>query len=267
MTIAGIQIEVERKKIKHTHLAVYPPDARVHVSAPEDLSDRDLRSFLASKIGWIRDQRKVVLAQPRQTHRQYVSGESIYCLGCRYRLAVVETSPHAAKRRTPHAAKRRTPHAAKRRTPHAAKRRTPHAVEGVAAYGTRLELRVRAGASRVHKEKLVESWQKAILGECLAGKIKTWCRKLKLALPEIEVRKMKTRWASCHQKRNKIVFNAALGRVPVRCIEYVVVHELTHFEVLNHSEAFVKLMNGRLPRWRLLRKELNDFIAMPMEEV
>ena len=65
MTIAGIQIEVERKKIKHTHLAVYPPDARVHVSAPEDLSDRDLRSFLASKIGWIRDQRKTVLSVRR----------------------------------------------------------------------------------------------------------------------------------------------------------------------------------------------------------
>ena len=243
MTIAGIQIEIERKKIKHTHLAVYPPDARVHVSAPDDLSDRDLRSFLASKIGWIRDQRKVVLAQPRQTRRQYVSGESIYCLGRRYRLAVVVTSPHAVKRRT------------------------PHTEEGVAAYGTRLELRVREGASRDHKEKVVESWQKAMLVECLAGKMKTWCRKLKLALPEIEIRKMKTRWASCIQRRNKIVFNAALGRVPVRCIEYVVVHELTHFEVSNHSEAFVKHMDGRLPRWRSLRKELNDFIVLPMEEV
>ena len=259
MTIAGIQVEVERKKIKHTHLAVYPPDARVHVSAPVDLSDCDLRSFLASKIGWIRDQRKVILAQPRQTRRQYVSGESIYCLGRRYRLAVVETSPHAAKRRTPHAAKRTTPHAAKCRT--------PRTVEGVVAYGTRLELRVRAGASRGHKAKLVESWQKSMLSECLAGKIKTLCRKLKFTLPEIEIRKMKTRWASCLQKRNKIVFNAALGRVPVRCIEYVVVHELTHFDVSNHSEVFVKLMDGRLPRSRTLRKELNDFIAMPMEEV
>jgi predicted metal-dependent hydrolase len=106
-----------------------------------------------------------------------------------------------------------------------------------------------------------------MLNECLAGKMKGWCRKLKLALPEIEIRKMKTRWASCLQKRGKIVFNAALGRVPARCIEYVVVHELTHFEVSNHSRAFVELMDRRLPRWRILRKELNDFIAMPMEEV
>lgn len=235
MTIAGIQIEVERKKIKHTHLAVYPPDARVHVSAPDDLPDRDLRSFLASKIDWIRDQRKVVLAQPRQTRRQYVSGESVYCLGRRYKLSVVVEDRYA--------------------------------IERVLWGGNKLSLYVREGASRDHKEKIVESWQKSMLNECLAVKMKTWSRKLKIVLPEIEIRKMKTRWASCIQKRGKIVFNAALGRVPVRCIEYVVVHELTHFDVSNHSEAFVKLMDGRLPRWRVLRKELNDFIAMPMEEV
>ena len=235
MTIAGIKIEVERKKIKHTHLAVYPPDARVHVSAPDDLPDRDLRSFLASKIDWIRDQRKVVLAQPRQTRRQYVSGESVYCLGRRYKLSVVVEDRYA--------------------------------IERVLWGGNKLSLYVREGASRDHKEKIVESWQKSMLNECLAVKMKTWSRKLKIVLPEIEIRKMKTRWASCIQKRGKIVFNAALGRVPVRCIEYVVVHELTHFDVSNHSEAFVKLMDGRLPRWRVLRKELNDFIAMPMEEV
>lgn len=235
MTIAGIKIEVERKKIKHTHLAVYPPDARVHVSAPEDLPDRDLRSFLASKIGWIRDQRKVVLAQPRQTRRQYVSGESVYCLGRRYKLSVVVEDRYATER--------------------------------VTWGGNKLSLYVREGASRDHKEKIVESWQKSMLNECLAGKMKAWCRKLKIVLPEIEIRKMKTRWASCIQRRNKVVFNSSLGRVPVRCIEYVVVHELTHFDVSNHSEAFLKLMDGRLPRWRVLRKELNDFIAMPMKEV
>ena len=252
MTIAGIEVEVERKKIKHTHLAVYPPDARVHVSAPEDLSDGDLRSFLASKIGWMRDQRKAVLSQPRQTRRQYVSGESVYCLGRRYRLSVVATSPHTARNLGARVQ---------------AQDRTVYAAEGVAACGVRLELRVREGASRDHKERIVESWQRVVLGECLARKMKTWCRKLKVPSPEIEIRKMKTRWASCVQNRSKIVFNAALGRVPARCIEYVAVHELTHFEVPNHSKTFVKLMDSRLPRWRTLRKELNDFIAMPMEEV
>ncbi len=69
-------------------------------------------------------------------------------------------------------------------------------------------------------------------------------------------------WASCIRSKGKIVFNAALSRVPPRCIEYVVVHELTHFDVANHSKMFVNRMDEWLPRWRMLRGELNDFIGM-----
>ena len=242
MTVAGIQIEIERKKIKHTHLAVYPPDARVHVSAPEELDERDIRSYVAAKLAWIREQRQAILAQPRQTPREYVSGESIYALGRRYRLWVVETSPHAAKRGT------------------------QVSEECVTAYGARLTLHVRAGASRSHRERIVEAWQRALLEECIKGKMAAWCQKLGREPPLMEIRKMRTKWASCLRSKGKIAFNAALARVPPRCIEYVVVHELTHFEVANHSKTFVELMDKRLPHWRTLRDELNAFIGMPLEE-
>ena len=252
MTVAGIQIEIERKKIKHTHLAVYPPDARVHVSAPEELDERDIRSYVASKLGWIREQRRAILAQPRQARREYVSGESIYALGRRYRLWVVETSPHAAKRRTTKAPIR--------------DRTQDHTREGVTISGTRLMLHVLAGASRDHRARIVESWQRALLARCIEEKLKVWCKKLDREPPTVEIRRMKTKWASCLRNKGKIAFNAALARVPPRCIEYIVVHELTHFEVANHSKPFVELMDERLPRWRTLRDELNGFIGMPMEE-
>ena len=242
MTVAEIQIEIERTKIKHTHLAVYPPDARVHVAAPEELDERDIRSYVAAKLAWIREQRRAILAQPRQTPREYVSGENIYALGRRYRLWVVDTSPHAAKRGT------------------------QVSEEGVTAYGARLTLHVRAGASRSHRERIVEAWQRALLEECIKGKMAAWCQKLGREPPLMEIRKMRTKWASCLRGKDKIAFNAALARVPPRCIEYVVVHELTHFEVANHSKAFVERMDKRLPHWRALRDELNAFIGMPMEE-
>lgn len=250
MTVAGIQIEIERKKIKHTHLAVYPPDARVHVSAPEELDERDIRSYVAAKLVWIREQRLAILAQSRQTRREYVSGESIYALGKRYRLWVVETSPHTAKRGTQLAVKGGTEAPA----------------EEISACGTRLTLRVRAGASRSRRGRIVKAWQRALLEECVKGKMATWCKRLGREQPLMEIRKMRTKWASCLRSKGKIAFNAALARVPPRCIEYVVVHELTHFEVANHSAAFVKLMDERLHRWRALRDELNGFIGMPMED-
>lgn len=85
---SSLTVAVERKAIKHTHLSVFPPDARVHVSAPLDLPDADIRSYLISKLPWLRKQIAAVLSQSRQTRREYVSGEDIYLLGKRYRLVV-----------------------------------------------------------------------------------------------------------------------------------------------------------------------------------
>lgn len=93
LTISEIEIEVERKKIKNMHLAVYPPDARVHLSMPDYLTDDDAKAFIIQKWEWVRKQREEVLAQPRQTERQYVSGESHFLFGKRYEL-LVEELPH-----------------------------------------------------------------------------------------------------------------------------------------------------------------------------
>ena len=71
-------------------------------------------------------------------------------------------------------------------------------------------------------------------------------------------------WGSCGAKRRILLFNLELARVPKECIEYVVVHELTHLKVQNHSKVFEALMTQRLPGWRNLRQKLNEFIALPL---
>ena len=85
--VADIEIEVEPKTIKKLHLAVYPPDARVHISMPDYLADDDARNFVLQKLEWLRTQIEEVLAQPRQTKRQFVSGESHYLFGQRYQTS------------------------------------------------------------------------------------------------------------------------------------------------------------------------------------
>jgi predicted metal-dependent hydrolase len=62
-----------------------------------------------------------------------------------------------------------------------------------------------------------------------------------------------------------MIFNLDLARVPMECIEYIVVHELTHLAVQNHGPAFQALMTQRLPSWKVIRKQLNDFIAIPID--
>ena len=86
--VANIPVEVVKKNIKNLHLSVLPPDGKVRVSAPETLSDDAIAMFVRTKIGWIRKQQEKFELQPRQSERQYVSGETLYVWGRQYFLRV-----------------------------------------------------------------------------------------------------------------------------------------------------------------------------------
>lgn len=87
--VANISAEVEWKNIKNVHLTIYPPNARVHVSAPIGMAEEAVRLFLITKMSWINQRVSQVLDQSRQTPREYVSGENHYFKGHRYRLKVL----------------------------------------------------------------------------------------------------------------------------------------------------------------------------------
>ena len=90
ITVSGVDVHVVRKAIKNLHLGVYPPAGRVRVAAPLAVSDNAVRLAVVGKLAWIKRQRARFQAQPRQSEREMVSGESHYFLGRRYRLRVVE---------------------------------------------------------------------------------------------------------------------------------------------------------------------------------
>ncbi|SER42592.1 M48 family metallopeptidase [Lachnobacterium bovis] len=76
------------------------------------------------------------------------------------------------------------------------------------------------------------------------------------------IRKMKTRWGSCNIRTHHLNFNLALARVPRECVEYVVVHELTHLIEPSHNKNFWNLMEHYLPGAKNLRKRLNEYSAI-----
>ena len=86
--ISGIKIELQKKDIKNLHLVVVPPDGKVRVSAPMHLSDESIRMFVRTKLGWIKKQQEKFQNQPRQSEREYVSGETLYVFGKQYFLHV-----------------------------------------------------------------------------------------------------------------------------------------------------------------------------------
>jgi hypothetical protein len=77
------------------------------------------------------------------------------------------------------------------------------------------------------------------------------------AKPPIRLRKMKRTWGSCSAQGN-ITLNTRLMKVPPRCIDYVIAHELCHLREMNHGKAFYALQDQLYPNWRVARSHLRD---------
>lgn len=82
---------------------------------------------------------------------------------------------------------------------------------------------------------------------------------VRVAEPNVtwKIRKVKSVWGCCHFNDRYITYNAELAHAPRELVEYVVVHEYTHFAVHGHGPRFYQLMDERLPGWKALRKRLN----------
>ena len=223
--VSGLAVQIVRKDIKNLHLGVYPPNGRVRVAAPLSVSDDAVRLAVIGKLGWIKKQQARFAAQPRQTAREMVSGESHYYLGRRYRLRVVE-------------------------------RDGPSRV--VLRKRTTLELQVRAGVDVEGRERVLQRWYREQLRELALPLLAKWEPILGVRSGTVAIRRMKTKWGACSIDRRRIWLNLELAKKPVQCLEYIILHELTHLIERHHDDRFVSLMHRHMPQWRLHRKTLNE---------
>lgn len=84
-----------------------------------------------------------------------------------------------------------------------------------------------------------------------------WAKLMKLSMPDCRVKHMKTKWGSCSIKAGRIWLNLELVKKSPQCLEYVIVHEMAHFEERHHNDRFVKGLDRHLPSWRSYRDQLN----------
>lgn len=73
----------------------------------------------------------------------------------------------------------------------------------------------------------------------------------------LSFRSQKTRWGSCSSKGN-VSLNWRLIAAPNECLDYVVIHELSHLKYQNHSKRFWNLVETYSPNWKIHRKWLRD---------
>jgi predicted metal-dependent hydrolase len=224
LTVNGIEVQIVRKDIKNLHLGVYPPDGRVRVSVPKHITDDNVRLAVISKLRWIKKQQQDFKEQPRQSERQYLSGECHYVFGKRYRLELIERDgkPEVKPLRS-----------------------------------GKLQLFVRPGSSVEVKEKALNTWYREELKRAIPKLLEKWQPIVGKEASDWGIRKMKTKWGSCNIERRRIWLNLELAKKPTECLEYILVHELVHLYERNHNQRFMKLLDQFLPNWRTNKKTLN----------
>ena len=222
--IRGIPVEIVRKDIKNLHLGVYPPEGRVRVAAPLRVDDDAVRMAVIARLAWIRRKQAEFEGQDRQSRREYVTGESHYFEGRRYRLDVVESEGRP----------------------------------GIRLRGNAwIEMRVRAATSRDAREALLYRWYRDRLLARIPELVAKWEPRVGVTVAEWRIRRMKTRWGTCNPEAGRIWLNSELAKKPVSCLEYVVVHEMVHLIERGHNERFQRLLDRLMPMWRTRQDQLN----------
>ena len=218
-------INIERRKIKNLYLHVRSPDV-VHVSAPMRMSLADIYAFIDSKAKWIKKQQARLVRQAKESalEKTYCDEEIHYFYGKPYRLKVVA---HTSK-------------------------------PIVYLTDEYLHFYVHPTADVRKKQAILEHWYSEQLKIKTEELVRVWQVKMNVSVKQIKIRKMKTRWGSCSPHPQSIRINFELVKKSVECLEYIVIHELTHLLEPSHNKRFVRLMDTFLPDWRERKKTLND---------
>jgi len=74
----------------------------------------------------------------------------------------------------------------------------------------------------------------------------------------IFIRNQKTRWGSCSAKNN-ISLNVKLVRLPEALRDYILIHELIHTRIKNHSRKFYAELYRIVGDWKLLDSRLKKY--------
>ncbi len=222
--LGDIEIAVTRKAVKNVHLSVHPPVGHVTLVAPTGTRLEVARAYAISKLGWIRDQQAKLLAQARESPRQFVERESHTLWGRRYLLSVVEKDEKPSVKQD----------------------------------HRRITLTVRPGSTVAQREAVMREWQRALLHAVVPALIEKWEAKLGVSVSRYYLQRMKTKWGGCNHRAGNIHLNTELVKKPKDLLEYVVVHEMLHLIEPSHNARFVSLLEQHYPAWREARAELNE---------
>ncbi len=105
--------------------------------------------------------------------------------------------------------------------------------------------------------ELLRCWLKEHAKQYLPALLKEIASEMHVDYRAVSIRLQKMRWGSCSMQGN-ISLNAKLLLLPPQVVRYVLVHELSHLEHMNHSTAFWQYVELFEPDYRNRRRELRQ---------
>ncbi len=187
------------------------PDGSLLVRAPKHATQAQIQSVIAKKAAWIeRTQERLAKQYPILRPKSFTPGETFWYLGQRYPLQLTD-------------------------------RQRPS-----------LELDGAFWLSRAAQDSARDvfiAWYRAETRAITKNMIHVYTKRFGFSVNKVRITSARTRWGSCSGKNN-LNFTYRLCMAPLDTIEYVVVHELVHLKIRNHSKAFWKAVANIVPNYQ-----------------
>jgi len=200
------------------------------VSAPFRLAQESIESFVKKKSGWI--QKKVSHAQQSYAtlkQKKFEHDHEFLFLGEKYKLQVTEKE---------------------------IKHVNVDFNQNQWNIEVPLTMPLRERENEI-KMKLVQ-WYRREAQEILGSRVFQYARGMGVDPKEVAIRTQKRMWGNCDYRKQRIHLNWQVIFCPLRVIDYVIVHELCHLTVPNHSKRFWKHVQKVLPDFKEERKWLRE---------
>lgn len=221
--VGGLPVEIKRNKgQKNIYIRAGSSDKNIKVSVPDKLKDEDIKRLISEKLDDIREIREKASEREKLKRRDYVSDEIFFLWGEPYRLKLL----FGGEKKT------------------------------VSKTESEIIMTVPEGTDKSARERLLLDFYREELRQAIERLLPECEEKTGIFAKEARVKNMKTRWGSCNIKERRIWLSLKLAEKPVSCLEYVIIHELTHLLEKNHNRRFYELLEGFYPEWREARKLL-----------
>lgn len=113
----------------------------------------------------------------------------------------------------------------------------------------------------IGKNVNIDKWYKKQAEKLFLDRLNYWYNNFcfEIPYPTLTIRKMTTRWGVCNSKLKRVTLNLELIKKEIECLDYVIVHELSHFIEMNHSNQFWKVVEKNYPNYKNIRRKMKNY--------